>query len=101
MSIVRIKDDRIVERQINGKNGPQIIREQRAVVLLGGGYETTFNVGLGTGPVYQVGDYLFHPDSYGHDNWGQPALKRPKLWPLALAFKETGVTLPATPAAAK
>lgn len=93
MSFVRIKDDRVVERRINGKNGPQIIREQRACILLGGGYETTFNVGLGDGPSYQVGDYLLHPDSYGQNTYGEPALKRPKLWPLSVALKECGLAL--------
>lgn len=95
MSIVRVKDDRVIERQVNIKGQQQIFREQRACVLLGGGYETTFNVGLGTGPVYQVGDYLMHPDSYGQGQYGDIALKRVKLWPLSVAFKETGVALPA------
>jgi hypothetical protein len=95
MSIVRVKDDRVIERQVTIKGVPQIFREQRACVLLGGGYETTFNVSLGTGPVYQVGDYLVHPDSYGTSQYGEPQLKRVKLWPLSVAFKETGVQLPA------
>lgn len=94
MSIVRVKDDRVVERQVTIKGVAQIFREQRACVLLGGGYETTFNVSLGTGPVYSVGDYLVHPDSYGQGQYGDLALKRMKLWPLAVAFKETGVALP-------
>ena len=94
MSIARVKDDRVIERTINGKNGQQVIREQRACILLGGGYETTFNVGLGTGPVYSVGDYVVHPDSYGQNNYGEPALKRVKLWPLGVALKETGAVVP-------
>lgn len=94
MSIVRVKDDRVIERHVQTGKGPQIFREQRACVLLGGGYETTFNVGLGDGPVYQVGDYLIHPDAYGNGQYGDLALKRLKLWPLAVAFKETGVQLP-------
>lgn len=94
MSIVRVKDDRVIERHVNTNKGPQIFREQRACVLLGGGYETTFNLGLGDGPVYSVGDYLVHPDSYGNGQYGDLALKRIKLWPLAVAFKETGVQLP-------
>jgi len=104
MSIVRVKDDRIIERRVNGQKGPQIYREQRACVLLGGGYETTFNVSLGDGPSYQVGDYVIHPDAYGQGQYGDLALKRIKLWPLAVALKETGATLPhsapATPAKA-
>lgn len=95
MSFMRIKDERVIERRINGKNGPQILREQRACILLGGGYETTFNVGLGDGPVYSVGDYLVHPDSYGQNNYGEPALKRVKLWPLSVAQKECGIAVSA------
>lgn len=95
MSIVRVKDDRVIERSVTIKGVPQVFREQRACVLLGGGYETTFNVSLGTGPVYQVGDYLVHPDSYGSGQYGDVQLKRIKLWPLGVALKETGVSLPA------
>lgn len=95
MSIVRVKDDRVIERPVTIKGVPQVFREQRACVLLGGGYETTFNVSLGTGPVYQVGDYLVHPDSYGSGQYGDVQLKRIKLWPLGVALKETGVSLPA------
>lgn len=95
MSIVRVKDDRVIERQVTIKGVPQIFREQRVALILGGGYETAFNVGLGTGPVYQVGDYLIHPDSYGHGKYGDLQLNRPKLIPLAVAFKDAGVTLPA------
>jgi Helix-destabilising protein len=94
MSIVRVKDDRIIERRVNIKGVPQIFREQRACVLLGGGYETTFNVGLGDGPCYQVGDYVIHPDSYGSGQYGDVTLKRIKLWPLAVALKETGAAVP-------
>lgn len=99
MSIVKVKDERVIERQINGKNGPQILREQRACILLGGGYETTFNLSLGTGPVYQVGDYLFHPDSYGQGQYGDVALKRVKLWPLGHALRECGIAPPSAPKA--
>lgn len=95
MSIVRVKDDRVIERRVTIKGVPQIFREQRACILLGGGYETTFNVGLGDGPVYQVGDYVVHPDSYGVSQYGEPALRRIKLWPLGVALKETGVAVPA------
>ena len=94
MSIVRVKDDRVIERQVTIKGVPQIFREQRACVLLGGGYETTFNVSLGTGPVYSVGDYVFHPDSYANSQYGEPQLKRAKLWPLSVALKETGAVVP-------
>ena len=100
MSIVRVKDDRVVERRVTIKGVPQIFREQRACILLGGGYETTFNVGLGDGPVYQVGDYVVHPDSYGVSQYGEPTLRRIKLWPLGVALKETGVAVPAPAKAA-
>lgn len=93
MSIVRVKDDRVIERQVTIKGVPQIFREQRAALVLGGGYETTFNVSLGTGPVYQVGDYVIHPDSYGHGKYGDLMLNRPKLLPLGVALKEAGVSL--------
>ena len=94
MSIVRVKDDRVIERPVTIKGVPQVFREQRACVLLGGGYETTFNVSLGTGPVYQVGDYVVHPDSYGSGQYGDVQLKRIKLWPLGVALKETGAQVP-------
>ena len=95
MSIVRVKDDRVIERRVTIKGVPQIFREQRACILLGGGYETTFNVGLGDGPVYQVGDYVVHPDAYGVSQYGEPTLRRIKLWPLGVALKETGAAVPA------
>lgn len=95
MSIVRVKDDRVIERPVTIKGVPQIFREQRAALILGGGYETAFNVSLGTGPVYQVGDYLIHPDSFGHGQYGDLKLNRPKLIPVAVAFKEAGVAVPA------
>lgn len=99
MSIVRVKDDRVIEKPI--KQGKEIIREQRVCVLMGGGYESTYNVGLGNGPAYSVGDYLVHPDSYGHGTYGDMQLNRVKLIRLDVALKECGVVLPAAPAAAK
>lgn len=95
MSIVRIKDERIIERHVTIKGQAQIFREQRACILLGGGYETTFNIGLGDGPVYSVGDYLFDGDSYALGQYGDIGLsRRPKLKPLATWLKECSVTLP-------
>lgn len=88
MSIVRVKDNVLIERSVNTKTGPQIFREQRAAVVMGGAYETVFNLKLGTDPLYSTGDYLIHPDSYGTDDYGNLVLRRLKLIPLSSALKE-------------
>ncbi|AIC11436.1 single-stranded DNA-binding protein [Xylella fastidiosa] len=88
MSIVRVKDNILIERSVTTKTGPQIFREQRACVVMGGAYETVFNLKLGTAPVYPPGDYLIHPDSYGTDDYANLLLKRLKLIPLSSALKE-------------
>ncbi|MDC6413599.1 single-stranded DNA-binding protein [Xylella fastidiosa] len=88
MSIVRVKDNILIERSVNTKTGPQIFREQRACVVMGGAYETVFNLKLGTASVYSPGDYLIHPDSYGTDDYANLLLKRLKLIPLSSALKE-------------
>lgn len=36
MSVVRVKDSHVLERQITGKTGPMTFREQRACLLMGG-----------------------------------------------------------------
>ncbi|UIX80474.1 single-stranded DNA-binding protein [Xylella fastidiosa] len=88
MSIVRVKDSVLIERSVNTQKGPQIFREQRAAVVMGGAYETVFNLKLGTAPVYPPGDYLIHPDSYGTDDFGNLLLRRLKLISLSSALKE-------------
>ncbi|HHW4673690.1 single-stranded DNA-binding protein [Xylella fastidiosa] len=88
MSIVRVKDNIVIERSVNTKTGPQIFREQRACVMMGGGYETVFNLQLGSRPVYPPGDYLIHPDSYATNDYGSLQLKRISLSPLSSLLKE-------------
>lgn len=36
MSIVRVKDNVLIERSVTTKMGPQVFREQRASVVMGG-----------------------------------------------------------------
>ncbi|UIT35697.1 G5P family DNA-binding protein [Xylella fastidiosa subsp. morus] len=88
MSIVRVKDSVLIERSVNTKTGPQIFREQRAAVVMGGAYETVFNLKLGTAPLYPPGEYLVHPDSYGTDEYGNLVLRRLKLMSLSSALKD-------------
>ncbi|MGS1079129.1 single-stranded DNA-binding protein [Pseudoxanthomonas beigongshangi] len=96
MSIVRVKSENIIERRVVIDGQSKIFREQRACILLEGGYETAFNIGLDDGPVYSVGDYLFDGDSYGQNQYGELMFKRrKKLRPLAAWLKECAVVLPA------
>ncbi|AAO28803.1 hypothetical protein D1605_005045 [Xylella fastidiosa subsp. fastidiosa] len=88
MSIVRVKDNVLIERSVNTKTGPQIFREQRAAVVMGGAYETVFSLKLGSAPLYPPGEYLIHPDSYGIDDYGNLVLRRLKLISLSSALKE-------------
>ncbi|QPB72920.1 hypothetical protein XFPR_12855 [Xylella fastidiosa] len=88
MSIVRVKDNIVIERSVNTKTGPQIFREQRAAVVMGGAYETVFSLKLGSAPVYSPGEYLIHPDSYGTDDYGNLVLRRLKLISLSSALKD-------------
>jgi hypothetical protein len=74
---INVKDNQVHEKQFNGKDGrPQIMREQRAALVLGGGYELPFKVGLGTGAVYPVGAYDIHPDSFALGQYGELMLSR-------------------------
>ncbi|HHW4679767.1 MAG TPA: single-stranded DNA-binding protein [Xylella sp.] len=91
MSVVRVKDMVVNERHFTGKSGPVNFREQRACIVMGSGYETVFNLGLGLNPPYAPGDYLIHPDSYTHDKYGNLTLGRISLIPLANALKEMAV----------
>lgn len=85
MPRINVKDSLVHERTFNGKDGkPQIIREQRAALDLGGGYELPFRVGLGTGPVHPVGAYDLDPECFSLGKYGDLELSRfVKLKPLA------------------
>jgi len=77
MPRINVKDSIVHERSFNGKDGkPQIIREQRAALVIGDGYELPFRVGLGTGPVNPVGSYDIHPDSFSLGKYGDLELSR-------------------------
>jgi hypothetical protein len=77
MSNVKVIDTNVHERTFNGKDGkPQIIREQRAVLLQGDGYALPFRIGLGSGPVYPVGDYEIDPSCFSLGRFGDLELSR-------------------------
>lgn len=80
---VNVKDSLVIERTINGKNGPQILRDQRAALDLGGGYELPFRVGLGTGPVHPVGVYDLDPACFSLNAYGDLTMGRVRLVPVA------------------
>jgi hypothetical protein len=76
MPRINVKDNQVHERtfEFNGKS--KIIREQRAALDLGGGYELPFRVGLGTGPVHPVGAYDIDPESFSLGKYGDLELSR-------------------------
>lgn len=77
MPRINVKDTLVHERTYNGKDGkPQIIREQRAALEIGGGYELPFRVGLGSGPVHPVGAYDIDPECFGLGKYGDLELSR-------------------------
>jgi hypothetical protein len=77
MPRINVKDSNVHERSFNGKDGkPRIIREQRAALDLGDGYELPFRVGLGSGPVYPVGAYDIAPESFSLGRFGDLELSR-------------------------
>lgn len=77
MPRINVKDTNIHERSFNGKDGkPQIIREQRAALEIGGGYELPFRVGLGSGPVNPVGTYDIDPECFTLGKYGDLELSR-------------------------
>jgi hypothetical protein len=77
MPRIHVKDTNVHERTFNGKDGkPQIIREQRAALDLGDGYELPFRVGLGTGPVYPVGAYDISSECFTLGRYGDLELSR-------------------------
>lgn len=75
---ISVKDTTVHEKQYKDKSGnPQIIREQRAALDLGDGYELPFRLGLGSGPVYPVGDdYTLAGDSFNLGQYGDLQLSR-------------------------
>lgn len=84
MPRIVVKDTHVHERNINGQNGPRIIREQRAALDQGDGYELPFRIGLGTGPVYPVGSYDLDPECFSLGRYGDLELSRYiKLRPVA------------------
>ncbi|MDR3445145.1 single-stranded DNA-binding protein [Dyella sp.] len=87
MPRINVKDTNVHERTFNGKDGKQqIIREQRASLDLGDGYELPFRVGLGTGAVHPVGAYDISPESFSLGRFGDLELSRYlKLVPVKVA----------------
>lgn len=82
---INVKDTKVHERSFVDKQGrQQIIREQRAAVDLGDGYEMPFLVGLGTGPVNPVGAYHIAPECFSVNRFGGLELGRVKLVPVAV-----------------
>lgn len=81
---ISVKEATVHEKPYTDKSGrQQIIREQRAALDLGGGYELPFRVTLGNGPVYPVGDYQLSPDSFKLTEYGDLQLGRSiKLLPM-------------------
>jgi hypothetical protein len=82
-NVIKVLDTTVVERTINGKNGQQVLRSQRAALDLGGGYSLPFRVELGTGPVHPVGDYTIDPQCFALNQYGDLTLGRVKIVPLA------------------
>ncbi|WP_266182149.1 single-stranded DNA-binding protein [Dyella humicola] len=86
MPRIHVKDTKVHERTFTGKDGkPQIIREQRAAVDTGDGYELPFRVGLGpVGAVHPVGTYDIAPECFSLGKYGDLELSRyVKLVPIA------------------
>jgi hypothetical protein len=82
-NLVKVLDTNVVERTINGKNGQQVLRSQRAALDLGSGYSLPFRVELGTGAVHPVGDYHIDPQCFALNQYGDLTLGRVKLIPAA------------------
>lgn len=92
---INVKDTKVHERNFTDKNGrPQIIREQRAAVDLGDGYEMPFLVGLGTGPVNPVGAYSLDPNCFTVNRFGSLELGRVKLVPVVVRSASAARTAP-------
>lgn len=76
MPRINVKDTIVHERTFDYQGKNKIIREQRAALDLGGGYELPFRVGLGTGPVNPVGAYDIDPDCFSLGKYGDLELGR-------------------------
>jgi hypothetical protein len=87
MLTVNVKDNVVQERTINGKNGQQILRSQRAELDQGGGYGLPFRIELGTGPVHPVGRYSIDPMCFQLNQYGDLNLGRVKIVPVAASAK--------------
>jgi len=77
--VIHVLDTQVHEREINGKNGKQILRSQRAALDQGGGYSLPFRVELGTGPVHPVGAYTIDPQCFSLNQYGDLSMGRVKL----------------------
>lgn len=76
MPTIRVKNAQVHERQVNGKNGPMLIRRQMAEVDRGDGYALPFSIGLGQRPPYPPGDYDIDPQSFELSDYGDLRLGR-------------------------
>lgn len=76
MPIVKILSASVEERQVNGKNGPTVMRSQTAGLDLRNGHALPFRVGLGQRPPYQAGEYDIDPKSFGLSQYGDLTLNR-------------------------
>ena len=76
MPRINVKDAVVHERTFTHDGKNKIIREQRAALDLGGGYELPFRVGLGTGAVHPVGAYDIDPESFALGKYGDLELSR-------------------------
>lgn len=73
MPRITVKNATVEERRLDSG---KIIRSQTAALELGDGYALPFRVGLGTRPVYPVGDYDIDPKSFGLSKYGDLELSR-------------------------
>lgn len=76
MPVVRILSGAVEERQVNGKNGPAVMRSQTAGLDLGNGHALPFRVGLGQRPAYQPGEYDIDPKCFGLSEYGDLKLNK-------------------------
>jgi hypothetical protein len=76
MPRINVKDQQIHERTFEYQGKSKIIREQRAALDLGSGYELPFRVGLGSGPVHPVGAYDIDPECFTLGKFGDLELSR-------------------------